>query len=100
MPIGPACTAVSENMSTWGACLQEGIFFNDAVLMAFTLYLLIGIIVWRLRLPGEMILVFGLLCSYGMYLMNPVPAVFIVFVLAAVLALASFAYILVKRLYG
>ena len=100
MPVGPACTAVTENMASWGACLQEGIFFNDAALMAFTMYLLIGILVWRLRLPGELILVMGLLCSYGMYLMNPVPAVFIVFLLACVLALASFAYILVKRLYG
>lgn len=82
-----SCLAVDANVGTWGKCLMDVAFFGDPALMAIALLAAYGFIMWRLNIPGELALPFGMLLLWGMQIITPEPAIFVLALAATVIAL-------------
>ena len=92
-----ACNLVDANITTWLPCVQEVMFFDEALLMALASYLILALILFKFKLPGYIGLSMGLVFTYGLFLMNPLPSLFLLLVLGTMLGFAWFAIALINQ---
>ena len=94
-----ACGAVDANLSTWGLCFQETIFFNSAIIFGIFIFAFFAIMIWRLRLPGVLALPVGLMVAMALYVSNTGSSTFLSILLIAIVAAFSWvAYAIYKWL--
>lgn len=62
-----ACQFVDGNISTWGQCFQETLFFGDSLIFGIFILLILALVIWRTRLPGAVALPVGMLAAMGLY---------------------------------
>jgi hypothetical protein len=97
--LSTACVQLDGNMATWGNCIMESWFYNSPLLMAVIIYALFAIIMFRARLPVEIMLGSFLILSYSLSAMTNNGVLDLMFLLS-LLPLAGAIFIAILRRFA
>lgn len=96
-----SCTLVDANISTWGACLTDAAFLGNVVLAEMFFYLIAAMVVYKMRLPGTMILPMGTLFTVALFAMSQdSPITWAIMVVSLMLSAFLVVYVIYKKLLG
>ena len=92
------CLTTDANISTWGKCITDTIFWGQPLLFGLTVFVFLALLAWKTRLPNTVSLMFAVIASYSLYLMQPETTYFIMFLVSVLAILAWTGYAITQRL--